>query len=269
MHSGAAAVSLLADTPGFHSSCILPEMMHCGPLGVHLECGACALLELCRCGHFGDGNGHTEWKPRLDAQLAEAYDQFGRWCRRRHVTHSQGLFKHTTLGMHQKFSVPKLKVKAHTSLLVIDWLAKVCCDRVANVSADEYEVDRASILWGLSEMFHIWRTAGTWLTRSQLRDLRIARDACFFASWKMCVLHEETETFLYKLLPKHHLIDHAERSCQQTEWNPCSCWTFSDEDNMGFMSGIFQACHATTINSAGIERWLLQFCDELKTRFGN
>ena len=112
--------------------------------------------------------------------------------------------------------MPHLKMKAHTSLQVIDWLSKVCCDRVANVSADEYEVDRASLLWGLSEMFQIWRTAGTWLTRSQLRDLRIARDAFFFASWKMCRLHEETETFLYKLLPKHYKIDHAERSCQET-----------------------------------------------------
>ena len=39
-------------------------------------------------------------------------------------------------------------MRPSTSLLVIDWLAKVCCYRVANVSAGEYEVDRASILWG-------------------------------------------------------------------------------------------------------------------------
>ena len=44
--SGSATLSPQLGTPGFHSSCIAPEMMHCGPWGFHIECGACALLEL-------------------------------------------------------------------------------------------------------------------------------------------------------------------------------------------------------------------------------
>ena len=88
-------------------------------------------------------------------------------------------------------------------------------------------------------MFHIWKSSGISLTQSKLRDLRIARDAFFFPSWKLARLGAEVGTGYYKLLPKHHMIDHCERRCQATSWNPCRHWTFADEDNMRFMPKIF------------------------------
>lgn len=97
--------------------------MHCGPLGVHLECCACALLELCRFVYFGFHDHLGEWQPRLDAELAEAYSQFRTWCKARGVRTSQPLFKTTTLRMKTDFGVPSLNVKAHTSYLCIGWLA--------------------------------------------------------------------------------------------------------------------------------------------------
>ena len=231
--SGSADVSPLSSLLGFHVFAIVAELMHCGPAGVHLECGGCALLELCRNGQYGKHAEIGEWQPSLEAQLAEAYVQFRTWSKARGVRTSQPLFKTTTLRMTSKFAVSQLHVKAHTTLLVIDWLAELCC---RCHSSNEYEQDRSLLLWGLSSMFHIWRSAGKWLTRSELRDARVARDVFFFSSWKLARLGSEVGTHYYKLLPKHHMIDHAERSCQATSWNPCAYWTFSDEDNMGLMS---------------------------------
>lgn len=101
-----------------------------------------------------------------------------------------------------------------------------------------------------------------WLTQRQLRDLRVARDAFFFSSWKLARLGAEVGTRYYKRLPKHHMIDHCGRSCQATSWNPGSYWTFSDEDNMGFMSTIFHSYHGSSLNNTGLERWIVQFCTQ-------
>eukprot|EP00969_Alexandrium_andersonii_P154944 6850022-Alexandrium_andersonii.AAC.1 len=59
---------------------------------------------------------------------------------------------------------------------------------------------------------------------------------------------------LYGLLPKHHMLDRAEKLAFESGLNPSSFWTFQDEDNMHVMMGIAMGCHGATVERAALEK---------------
>ena len=63
-----------AKLPGFRLDMVVPEVMHCGPLGCCLYAGGSILLELCNNRHFETTLTHcTTWKERLQLQLSVAF----------------------------------------------------------------------------------------------------------------------------------------------------------------------------------------------------
>ena len=261
--SESARRSPLSQLPGFTVHCIFPELMHAGPQGVHQTTSGSALLELCRSSCFGKYSFVGKWKDRLNLQLAEAHVSFKTYCRSVRVSSSQPLFRVGHLKMREKNSVPTLKArKAHDSLLIADWLASYCRDHGHLKSANEYVRCRAILLQGLSDMFQVFRQAGTWMTQEELRRLQRARDAFFFMSSKMNALSRESGSNMYRLLPKHHAMAHAARNAFVTARNQKTMWTFADEDMMGFVGKIAAASHGKTLVRASLVKWLMQFFTE-------
>ena len=70
---------------------------------------------------------------------------------------TQQIFTVSRLSMNKKSDRPVLKAKAANAMLVVEWLAEVC-DRQAQAQPDnEYVSQRATMLWGLTSVYTIWR----------------------------------------------------------------------------------------------------------------
>jgi len=263
VNSEAAIRSPLSKLRGFHITMVLPELMHSGPLGVHLRAAGSVLWELCDEGVYAHGETSAhDWKAKLGLQLSCAYAQLRSYNKRHHVSCSQPRFTVARLSMRTRGCTPLLKAKAFNTLCVVDWLANVCSQQAAAAQHIEYFMDRAMMLWGLSAFFKIIRESlkhGIWMSSAELRELRLARNAFFGFYYKLHMLAEEDERPLYGFQPKHHMIDHAERIAQSLRLNPASCWTFQDEDNMHVMMKASITCRGSILEKAALEKWLLQF----------
>ena len=124
--------------------------------------------------------------------------------------------------MKKRTSCPILKAKGFNALCIVDWLACLCADQAVGARHIEYYSDRATMLWGLSTMFCIMRRSGTWLSVAQRQVLRSARNAYFALYWKLGSMAVEDGRPLYTLQPKHHMLDHIEKSAFQAGLNPAS-----------------------------------------------
>ena len=257
MTSLAAAQSPLSQIIGFHTSCILPEMMHCGPLGVHLIVGGACLYELCSSHHFGRFE-EKRWDLKLDLQLAAAYRSFRAYCKHNHLKVCAPMFKKSKLSMKRTTSRPVLKYKAYAALVIVDWLAMICVEQ-ARASTNEYVRARACLLSGLSRMFRVFREGGVFLDDAEVATLQKALDAFVPASYTLSMLSREEGRSHYHLIPKHHMIVHACRTAIRDRLNPGCYWTFSDEDMMRVIMTSSSACSGLAVHKAGLERWLLQF----------
>jgi len=56
----------------------------------------------------------------------------------------------------------------------------------------------------------------------------------------------------------YHIV---ERSVA-TKRNPCSQWSFSDEDNMMKLGKVSKMAHGNTVGRGGLRRWIMQFFEQ-------
>ena len=97
-----------------------------------------------------------------------------------------------------------------------------------------------------------------WLSESQLRDLRITRDAMLYGYTRMSSL-QMPHGSLFPIKPKLHALVHIELHAQKTKMNPRSLWTFQEEDDMRIMMGICSKVHNNAMESSALKRWCMQF----------
>jgi hypothetical protein len=80
------------------------------------------------------------------------------------------------LSLSRANNMPTLKAKAFNSIIICEWLA-VCTQAVSRQwPENSYFRDRASMRWGLSEVFNVLRRADHWMSEADLKDLEFARD---------------------------------------------------------------------------------------------
>ena len=62
----------------------------------------------------------------------------------------------------------------------------------------------------------------------------------------------------WKMQANLHLFIHLlEWQTQETKLNPKACWTYGDEDLVGQLIDISEACHVGTIATATMSKWVL------------
>ena len=177
--SAAGLMSPLRLLLGFFLASICPEMMHAGPLGIHLAVLGSVLLELAREGMWGrfEQHGVGRWKDRLNLQLANAYTEFRDFCKRKRLNVQQRRWTVAKLSMRKQKDRPLFKSKAWPALVIVDWLSEVCTSQAAQRPHNEYVTWRAGMLWGLKTIFCVFRFGTKWLTDRQIQKLNAARDA--------------------------------------------------------------------------------------------
>ena len=143
--SSCGQMSPWSGLPGFGLPAIVAELMHNNPLGVCLYAGGSILLELCEAGHFGHYGYISQWKERLDLQLACAYKSFKRFRRRNGIVCKTKKFNVNRLTMRVRDDCPVLKCKASPAMHVVDWLAHEAA-RHSATSGTEYSALRATMV---------------------------------------------------------------------------------------------------------------------------
>ena len=224
MASRSAAMSPLTGIAGFHSQQVLPDAMHVGPLGIFLVVAGSVLWDLCQEGCFGLLRQAPRWQDDLSMRLKQAYSGFCVFVQSKGCSCSQRCFTPGRLSMKTLRSAPALKAKAANAIVVVEWLADDCAQQAAAAPDIDYYSDRATMLWGLTSIFKIWRESPTWLSQTQRRALLEPRDAFFGLYVNLSLQAAEFERPLYGMIPKLHMLDHLVRICCETGLNPCSFW---------------------------------------------
>ena len=219
-------------------------------------------MEICDEGMFGMHPEITEWKVRLGLQLSSAYAAFRAYCKANRVTCSQPRFTVSRLSLTTLQCYPMLKCKAWNSMVVISWLASICAE--AGEDKDMYSTHRAAMLWGFAR-FHDLLRDGVWMDDNQVHELCDARDAMLGCYHMLSKLASERNAYRYPMKPKHHMLDHAVRRALHTKLNPGSHWAFAEEDNVGIVMKICQACHDMTMGSRSLQRWCMHFFWDLQS----
>ena len=259
MASEAAALSPLTQIHGFHIRQVLPDAMHVGPLGIHLQVAGSVLWELCDEGCFGPKRQLPTWAEDLQLRLTQAYSEFWNFIRSKGKFCTQPMFTVSRLKMKSSKTPPRLKAKAANAMMVVDWLADYCDRQLKAKPDNERYAERASMLWGLTSVYKIWRESPLWLTPEARQMLVAPRDAFFGLYVKLCLQAKEDRKPLYKMVPKHHMLDHMVRHCLETGLNPCAYWCFQDEDAMRLQMGIANYSKQGTVDKFALNRWCLQY----------
>ena len=159
MASRSAAMSPLTAIVGFHILQVLPDGMHVGPLGIFLIVAGSVLWELCQEGCFGPLRQAPRWQDDLSMRLKQAYSEFCVFFRRKGMSCSQRVFTPGRLSMTTLQSAPALKAKAANAIVIVEWLADYCARQAAAAPDIDYYSERATMLWGLTSIFRIWRAS--------------------------------------------------------------------------------------------------------------
>ena len=248
--------------PGWSLPALFPECMHCGCLGVHLLAAGSALKELANSGHWGRQRDITTWKERLAVQLETAFHEFKAWCSDKRVPSRVKRFTPNKLSLKNKRDKPELKTKDHCALTIVEWLADVCSKQAENMPGNECVGTRAGSLWSWAEMFRITRSSakrGGSFTPTERDDLQHLRDMFFRSYHKMRGMSEEAGASCWAITPKFHMLDHAIRMGLEWNMSAATCWTFTEEDELGLMLRITKGLHALIVDCSGFHMWLTQF----------
>ena len=246
--------------PGFRLDMVVPEVMHCGPLGCCLYAAGSMLWELCNIRYFEQAPGNfTTWQERLQVQLSVAFLNFKEYLTRNGQRSNQKKFTVRMLSKTRLEDIPYLKAKASNAMMVCDWLSEATAQQ-ASLRPSEYGRKRAGMAWGLSTFFKILRLGGCpFLTGPELRLLRESRHAFLGNYHQLRALNAEVGRPLYPVTPKFHYLAHAESSAQESTINPKLFWTFKDEDQMRVMQRIALSAHATQISLTTLDKWIMQW----------
>ncbi len=235
----------LLEIPGFNFRRVFFDVMHTLDLGVLQVAVPSALHELVDEGVFGAR------RLPLDARLLEATAAYHRWCAENRPPAMAKQFTQAWVKLpHPRISQMQAKAAATRSLAY--WLREACAPLKKNSRASK-------VRWAFFEWTcradELMRRAGRHLTprdRAELARRTEAALACY--AW---LNHRASARGmpLWKVLPKHHAWTHVAYDNMGT--NPRSVHCYSDEDVVGKMKRLYNACHATTAPRRSMQRYAL------------
>ena len=116
---------------------------------------------------------------------------------------------------------------------------------------------RASMLWGLSEFFHVLDRGGRWLTSGEIRRAQYAGYLHLISYQRLAVIAFSKGECLWKVRPKMHYNTHHIDDIAKHGTNPRFRHCFLDEDFMGKLARLGKHCSKKTVSRRLLQRYLL------------
>ena len=255
-----ALMSPLSALPGFCSSIVFPEPMHCGPLGAMQHAIASTLVTMAFEGLFDgvDISHMTLWQHKMNLRLSWAYDQFKQFCRQNGVRHSVPRFTTNNLRFKTLTATPFIRGSAHNNLCILHWLAD--CSRLLCTGSTASKL-RATMCWSMHMFFAIPRTSKNidFLSDEEIKQVTLCGEMMLksYASMRAEMVAAGSP-HLFWVTPKFHMVEHCLLLLMLDGRNFCSRWTFSDEKMMSLITSISAIQHSSQTGFC-IRRWCVGF----------
>jgi hypothetical protein len=235
----------LTQIHGWNHRRVLFDLMHVVHLGLlkTLLGGVLVLL----CSHtlfFGGGD--------LAANLAAAFTDWRRWCRRNGITTSVRKFTPGRLNRKAATNWPNLSVKASNGKRILWWLQGETAN--ASIGGEQIVVAAAACLHELVAFLGILDAEDLVLgvaaaTRAQTHGHQ------FLSTFNhLCKLSQQQRRYLFHPIPKVHYLHHVIVDLTRSRLNPRHVANFMDEDFMGKVVKISRRCHRSTLSSTTLKR---------------
>ena len=245
--SGQPVPVLLAMVIGLTLGCVMIDVLHTVDLGL----GAHVVGNIFwRCVTLRVWGGRTQ-----EANVAKLEEELNAWYQaKKEKSQLQGRL--TIARLRTSDGWPKLKSKAAAARHVTEFALKLAREHLLPLGdrgRKEYAVVQC-----LANFYRVIGNAGTFLTPDE-------RTAVTQQGRSLCIMHSQLarECFdagqkFWKLNPKLHLFLHlVEWLVPELGLNPRQYWTYGDEDVVGQLVEIAQACHVRTLASTALFKWLL------------
>ena len=169
-----------------------------------------------------------------------------------------------TLQLRTLVRVPELKSKAHNQAVISMWLCQMFESQ--KDFNEEFSMVYLS-LCGFCELFALGRESKKELTifmnQDKLKRLQVARGHALHGYNFLWTLALRDNLPRWPSRPKLHQADHLCRRSLSTGICYSTWWSFSNEDWMGVVAKLRASCHASSISTAALNRWLLGFCSSV------
>ena len=155
-------------------------------------------------------------------------------------------------------SWPLLKAKAKMAQMISRWLLMPAAAHQRN----EYEQVRFMTLKCFDDLYTIMEESKwpNWrLTVEQATRLEVARKEGLLGHHFLAKESIRQGRFIYKLMPKHHKMDHLMRRGIRARVSPNLFWTFVLESEMGVASRLVRRLHGASSLRRGVDRYLIYF----------
>lgn len=256
----------LCQTVGWTMGSIYDDLQHDDLLGVRLSlCGAGLAMFARECVWRPDLGNRGSWKERLDRQLKHGYQRFQEYCRANGLQHSATEFNHLSLSLHKKTDWAVLKSKAHNCAVISQWL---CQEAMLQTHRGERWDVLATTLHGFAEIFRHCCLAVVRFSDAEVAAFSTARKQAMEGFHWLALDASNIPTFLFKVTPKLHKMDHSLRRSIATRLNPGTHWAMSSEDWIGYMSHLGNSCHSRTMHQRLVQRWLVSYSEEVASEIG-
>ena len=239
----------LAQSPGFHVSMSIPDIMHLLHLGVLGNIVAATLLELCLRGTFGVFEG--KFLEKLTLALRVAYRRFRNFAIANNYAHSQPVFNNYHIGVNKTMAVPTWHGKAHNCKIVFEWLH-------SEIESVGLEIEK-----------HLFKNMKVVLdllhTHNRNKAVDVHNRATFLLAGlevlgvcKQFSQRAGVQGKRWTLKPKHHMLHHVFYNIAKTGIIPN--WSFADETMNSLLKktemvkGNFR-----TASRRILSKWLLSF----------
>ena len=248
-----APATPLTQLPGFHITMLKGDITHTLHLGLCLHVVACSLVELAKANAFSEVPARRSLKIKLHA----AWVRFTAWCHERRIDHSQPAFTPARCGVKQGKSPCMISyaAKAHNMRVVTAWLADEC-----RQSPDARTFQgrlRASCTFALAEFQFLLDCSPRFLDTEPVRLAELVKNGYDFLHTYFA-LHRRAKRLHVKrwpCVPKHHAFMHCIEDMVGLQYSCRFHTCYREEDFVGCIAKIAQACHRKTVGLRTLQRW--------------
>ena len=154
--------------------------------------------------------------------------------------------------MEKQDDWPCLKSKAASCATVSIWLAEKAQDIVTRHDTQENRM-RAIMLKGFADLWNMSRECDV-LNDAEKQRLELTRQRMLLGYHACSKMAHERGDYRYNMIPKFHKTDHMIRRAVRTGLSPSFTWTFSEEDNMRWMSNLCASVHGLGFMKAPVNK---------------
>ena len=239
-HGGRLGCHPILSVPGASGLSVMVDALHTLDLGLTHHILGNTLFCLCWKDHyFGPGLSASQRLDRCWARIEKQYKDRGTVSR----VGALSLTSFTNPQKpHQVYPCLATRIKAADSRHLVPILSSIfddVCDR-----GGEEDLRISALLQALTQVYEAMDCHEPTLPPRDLAKFQSKMAETLHHYRWLCARAIAAHVSLWNEVPKHHYCQHlADQAAQQ---NPRYCWTYPDEDFMGYVKSITEACLAGT-----------------------